>query len=49
MIYHLPFDQQYDKIKMDFDAGDRYLRTISEVESAGFRRAKRWMGDKGYT
>lgn len=42
-IYHLPFDQQYDKVKID-DAGEFYAMTVKEAEDKGFRRAKKWMG-----
>lgn len=42
-IYHLPFDQQYDKIKID-RPGECYAMTIKEAEEKGFRRAKRWFG-----
>lgn len=44
-IYHLPFDQQYDKIKMTKDNGCFYASTIDEAEHAGFRRAYRWHGN----
>lgn len=40
-IYHLPFDQQYDKVKIN-----NFLKemawTVEEAENAGFRRAKRF-------
>lgn len=39
-IYHLPFDQQYDRTKVD-KAGEFYALTVAEAEEAGFRRAKR--------
>ena len=42
-IYHLPFDQQYDKIKID-KPGEFYAMTVKEAEEKGFRRAKRWLG-----
>lgn len=45
-IYHLPFDQQYDKIAIDIHAGEFYAHTVAEAESMGFRRAHRWQGDK---
>lgn len=44
-IYHLPFDQQYDRIKMQLNKGDFYCETIKEAENAGFRRAFRWHGN----
>ena len=40
-IYHLPFDQQYDNVKID-DVGEFFAMTVQEAEDAGFRRAKRW-------
>lgn len=44
-IYHLPFDQQYDKIKIDYSEGDCYAKTVAEAENLGFRRALRWHGN----
>jgi uncharacterized membrane protein YuzA (DUF378 family) len=46
-IYHLPFDQQYDKIKIEPRRGEHYVNTASEAESLGFRRAFRWTGAQG--
>lgn len=43
-IYHFPFDQQYDKIKMTKGNGCFYAATVDEAERAGFRRAYRWHG-----
>jgi hypothetical protein len=43
-IYHLPFDQQYDTVKINKKEGDFYAFTIEEAEAAGFRRAHRWHG-----
>ena len=43
-IYHLPFDQQYDKTRIEKDKGEFYCSTVYEAESKGFIRAKRWMG-----
>ena len=43
-IYHLPFDQQYDKTRIVLAKGERYAWTIDEAEHAGFRRAMRWDG-----
>lgn len=40
-IYHLPFDQQYDKTKLEKKYGEFYCRTVEEAEDAGFRRAFR--------
>src|SRR5205085_6444379 len=42
-IYHLPFDQQYDKTKI-VNRGELYCATVREAESLGFRRAFRWHG-----
>lgn len=43
-IYHLPFDQQYDKVNIEKNKGEFYSLTVAEAESKGFRRAKKWMG-----
>lgn len=45
-IYHLPFDQQYDKIILNVEGGKFYANTIIEAESHGFRRAFRWSGNE---
>jgi HJR/Mrr/RecB family endonuclease len=42
-IYHLPFDQQYDSVKIN-KAGEFYAMTVQEAEAAGFRRAYKWYG-----
>lgn len=41
-IYHLPFDQQYDKVCIELNRGERYVSSVSEAEALGFRRAHRW-------
>lgn len=41
-IYHLPFDQQYDRVQIDFSSGEFYAATVKEAEDAGFRHAYRW-------
>lgn len=41
-IYHLPFDQQYDKTVIEPHKGEFYCSTVAEAEEAGFRRAFRW-------
>jgi Restriction endonuclease len=41
-IYHLPFDQQYDRTKIIPSNGELYAQTIAQAESAGFRRAFRY-------
>jgi hypothetical protein len=43
-IYHLPFDQQYDKTKISPNLGERYVSTAAEAEKLGFRRAFRYTG-----
>lgn len=40
-IYHLPFDQQYDRVRIDPSLGETYVRTAKEAEDLGFRRAMR--------
>jgi Restriction endonuclease. len=45
-IYHLPFDQQYDKTKLEKKYGEFYCKTIKEAEDAGFRRAFRYRVNK---
>ena len=42
-IYHLPFDQQYDKTQI-VNKGEMLATTVAEAENAGFRRAYRWHG-----
>lgn len=41
-IYHLPFDQQYDKVMISKNKFSLYAWTVQEAEEAGFRRAYRW-------
>jgi hypothetical protein len=43
-IYHLPFDQQYDRVRIGAWEGECYVKTTAEAERLGFRRAKRWLG-----
>lgn len=45
-IYHLPFDQQYDKTKIEKSRGEFYCATVKEAEDAGFRRAFRYRPNK---
>ncbi len=45
-IYHLPFDQQYDRTIISPERGEFYAKTIIEAEGKGFRRAWRWRGSK---
>ncbi len=44
-IYHLPMDQQYDKVIIGDVDGEFYASTVAEAESKGFRRAYRWKGN----
>lgn len=44
-IYHLPFDQQYDKTLVEKRRNERYVWTVKEAEELGFRRAFRWRGE----
>lgn len=41
-IYHLPFDQQYDRVRIIPSNGEVYASTVAEAEKLGFRRAHRW-------
>jgi hypothetical protein len=43
-IYHLPFDQQYDRTKILPELGELYAATTAEAEKKGFRRAFRYSG-----
>lgn len=43
LIYHLPFDQQYDRTKIN-KKGEFYAFTVKEAVKAGFRRAYRYYG-----
>lgn len=43
-IYHLPFDQQYDNVKIEPKRGEFYAADIQSAESKGFRRAYKWRG-----
>ena len=44
-IYHLPFDQQYDRAIIGAIPGECYVQTVTEAESLGFRRAWRFRGE----
>lgn len=44
-IYHLPMDQQYDKVIIGDTEGELYAATIADAEAHGFRRAFRWKGN----
>lgn len=41
-IYHLPMDQQYDNVVIDYSKGEFKAFTVKEAEGRGFRRAYRW-------
>jgi len=43
-IYHLPFDQQYDKIIIGNTPGEFYVKTVKEAVKKGFRRAFKYRG-----
>jgi len=43
-IYHLPFDQQYDRTLIEEERNECYVETVSEAEKLGYRRAFRWQG-----
>jgi hypothetical protein len=43
-IYHLPFDQQYDRVRIIPAKGELYVKLVAEAEAKGFRRAKRFYG-----
>lgn len=40
-IYHLPFDQQYDRVAIDSSKGEQYVYTVAEAEKLGYRHAMR--------
>lgn len=44
-IYHMPFDQQYDRVRIAGKAGAQYVSTVEEAEALGYRRAYRWRGN----
>jgi len=44
-IYHLPFDQQYDRTLIEEERTECYVETCEEAEKLGFRRAWRWRGE----
>ncbi|MHC4394511.1 MAG: hypothetical protein ACYS1A_02535 [Planctomycetota bacterium] len=45
-IYHLPFDQQYDRTIVEPERNECYVQKVAEAEKLGFRRAFRWRGHK---
>ena len=44
MIYHLPFDQQYDRVQINPSDGDVYLKAVEQAENLGFRHTYKWHG-----
>jgi hypothetical protein len=46
-IYHLPFDQQYDRTVIEPERGECFAWSATEAEESGFRRAWRWRGAAG--
>lgn len=44
-IYHLPFDQQYDRTLIEEERNECYVETVAEAEKLGYRRAFRWRGE----
>jgi hypothetical protein len=47
-IYHLPFDQQYDRTTIDEERNECYVATVKEAEQMEFRRAWKWRGNNLY-
>lgn len=45
-IYHLPFDQQYDRTLIEEERNECYVETVEEAEKLGYRRAWRWKGQE---
>lgn len=41
-IYHLPMDQQYDRVIIEKEKGEFFAKTVKEAEEKGFRRAKKF-------
>ena len=41
-IYHMPFDQQYDRTIIDKIKGECFVSTVEEAVNKGFRRAKKY-------
>lgn len=44
-IYHLPFDQKYDRTQIEKKNGEFFASTVEEAEDAGFRRAWKHFGE----
>lgn len=45
-IYHLPMDQQYDRVQIAGKKNTMFAWTVKEAEENGFRRAYRWHPNK---
>lgn len=45
-IYHLPFDQQYDRTEIKYP-GEFWATTVKEAVAKGFRRAHRHFFENG--
>ena len=45
-IYHLPFDQQYDRTLIEEERNECYVDAVEKAENLGYRRAWRWRGQK---
>jgi len=45
-IYHLPFDQQYDRTLIEEERNECYVEMVEKAENLGYRRAWRWRGQK---
>lgn len=41
-LYHLPYDQQYDRIKMNISKGDKFLTSVEHAKKLGARRAQQY-------
>lgn len=40
-IFHLPFDQQYDRVDIETKKGEKYVSSVKEAYELGFRKAMR--------
>lgn len=45
-IYHLPFDQQYDRVRIEKEKGECFVSSCKKAEELGFKRAWRWSGNQ---
>lgn len=46
-IYHLPFDLNYDKVRIEPERGESFAWTVTEAEEKGFRHAYKWIAEYG--